>query len=77
MMHTYVPPPPCRVPDEFVVQSPDAANPPTFFLLLSGTMGHIYRESMVRYYTPHATIMSLTRLTPPARLGVTDLFYRV
>lgn len=25
----------CRVPAEFVRQSPDAANPPTFFLLLS------------------------------------------
>ena len=25
----------CRVPGEFVIQSPSAANPPTFFLLLS------------------------------------------
>lgn len=27
--------PPCSVPSEFVRQSPDAANPPTLFLLLS------------------------------------------
>lgn len=25
----------CRVPAEYVQQAPDAANPPTFFLLLS------------------------------------------
>ena len=38
----------CRVPAEFVQQSPDAANPPTFFLLLSDMSQRVAAAAQVR-----------------------------
>ncbi len=49
---------PRRVPDEFVRQSPDAANPPTFFLLLSEMSQRVAAASQVRPATARAVTPS-------------------
>lgn len=59
--------PGCRVPAEFVQQSPDAANPPTFFLLLSDMSQRVAAAAQVRdwdFWDPGFTLHPGQRQRP-------------